>query len=125
MTNRIKITISGGVAEVDETTIPAGVEVEIYDHDNEKETPDDERPYEPGVYGTALGPRACPKCGSESISYAEDVAHYWTLNRVDENDGTLLFDGEWKSGDDGDNPRLICDTCGDFPVPDGIKIDFV
>lgn len=31
--NRIIVTVSGGVAEVDQSTIPEGIEIEIRDYD--------------------------------------------------------------------------------------------
>ena len=45
----IKITVLGGVADVDESTIPPGVTVEIHDFDNEEGMPPGET-YEPAIY---------------------------------------------------------------------------
>lgn len=89
----------------------------------------------------------CPRCGgTEMFWYIEDIVNHRDVEGFNEH-GVLQIGGFYETGDgydDGTNPRLECrndvlfcqethqhkylcySNCGhEFPIPDGIKIDFV
>lgn len=94
----------------------------------------------------------CPKCGgTEAFRYLEDIVNHRNVVGFNEH-GVLRIDGCYETGegyDDGEHRRLECrntetqchrhdlppdhvhgflcyGTCGhEFPIPDGIEIDFV
>lgn len=99
-------------------------------------------------------PLRCPHCGhdgktlksitnksvreslhvSKGFRYLEDIVNYRDLSpKLVTSEGygkpTLVVEGYYESGegyDDGDNPRLECRAClGEFPIPEGLEVDFV
>ena len=78
----------------------------------------------------------CPECGGiEAFRYIEDIVNHRNVEGFNEH-GVLRVSGRYETGegyDDGTNPRLECRNndqtgrfCGhEFPIPEGIEIDFV
>lgn len=91
----------------------------------------------------------CPHCGyegnhppqhrgkDEAFLYLEDIiCHRTVIPNEDELSTstyepatTLLVRGYYQTGegfDDGSNPRLLCGDClEEFPVPEGVEVEFI
>ena len=72
----------------------------------------------------------CPGCGAVNprLRYLEDIVCYREVTGFNDEE-ELEIDGLYESGegyDDGENARLTCMDClREFPIPDGIDVDFV
>ena len=91
----------------------------------------------------------CPNCGgTDDFRYLEDIVSHRNVRGIvrlpDDAPPVLEIEGRYESGegyDDGSNPRLECrnrhqvrgndgrlreETCAhEFPIPDGVELDFV
>jgi hypothetical protein len=54
---------------------------------------------------------ACPTCGKDgSLVLMDEVDRWWSVEGSE--DGTLVMDGHFETGDDGGNEHLTCHWCG-------------
>ncbi len=68
----------------------------------------------------------CSHCGESDIDklkYMEDIQNFRELESFDGKH--LNVNSHYDVADDGDNPRLLCNTCDkESPIPEDIEIDF-
>ena len=104
--------------------------------------PDSAQPVESAKPTTKPTEIKCPDCGNMDVAqmrYVEDICNWREPIEFDTAGHTLKIDAFYRSGagyDHGTNPRLECradvgpdgdyKTClTEFPIPEGVQLDFV